>query len=92
MTAHVETVECQCGPKINAKTGVPMTIAGREVIFHRPFSVTGNVKRRKIGGLPEGYIVKGNTSAWTMTRKERDDELEANANADRINARRRRNR
>ena len=84
MTAHVET-DCPCEPKT-------IDVHGIQTIVHRALVVTGKLKRRKIGGLPEGYIVKGSRSVWTMTRKERDDELEANANADRINARRRRNR
>ena len=84
MTGHVET-DCPCEPKT-------IDVHGIQTIVHRALVVTGKLKRRKIGGLPEGYIVKGNRSAWTMTRKERDDEAEANANADRINARRRRNR
>ena len=82
MTAHVET-DCPCEPKT-------IDVHGIQTIVHRALVVTGKLKRRKIGGLPEGYIVKGSRSVWTMTRKERDDEIRKNAETDQARARLRR--
>jgi hypothetical protein len=75
--SHTNGTDCPCGPKVKA-------IPGSEIILHRPLTTTTTVKRRKIAGLPMGWVIVGrNPSSDVMTEAQRVSAIEATEGAER---------
>lgn len=69
---HSESPDCPCEPRV-------VNIPGHQVILHRAMDTgVGKVGRRKIAGLPEGWIIVGrHPSAEVMTEAQRKSEADS---------------
>lgn len=84
MTEHLETLDCPCGPK-------RVTVGGISVDLHKPIATASAApKRRKIPGLPLGWVIVGNKNGAVITQAERERELEAIKGAEYMKAKRKR--
>lgn len=69
---HTDDLDCRCGPK-------RVTFGGQTIDLHKPVPMggKGKVRRRRIAGLPPGWVIVGNKSRVLVTEGERDREAEA---------------
>lgn len=85
---HLDGITCPCEPKVSKV----LTRAGYDVMLHKPFTMNVKLKRRKIWGLPQGWVIVGNKNGAVITQAERNRELEAFKGAESMKAKRRRER
>ena len=82
---HTENLECECGPK-------RVTVNGYTIDLHRPMTANGKTTRRKIFGLPTGWVIVGNRAGLTMTADQVKKERESFDYAERAKRKRARER
>ena len=82
---HTENLECQCEPK-------RITIRGHVIDLHRPITETGTTARRKIFGLPQGWVIVGNKSSLILNADQIAKERESYDYAERAKRKRARER
>lgn len=74
---HTSGTDCPCIPKVKS-------IHGIDAIMHRPMTTTTTVKRRKIAGLPIGWVVVGrDPSSDVLTEAQRRSAIESQEAAER---------
>jgi hypothetical protein len=74
---HTSGPTCPCEPRVKP-------IHGIETVMHKPFTSTAIVKRRKIAGLPKGWVIVGrHPSSDVMTEAQHKSEIEATEGAER---------
>lgn len=76
-------LECKCGPRL-------IHVHGFDIEIHRPITTSSNAPRRKIWGLPRGWVIVGSKAGVSMSEADRQREIkefEARARARRAKAR-----